>query len=314
MSAGFDPHACRVAILAGGKSDEREISLASGEGARAALEQAGFPYAMLDPADRADLKRLLDEDFDVAFLCMHGKYGEDGTLQGMLELIGIPYTGPGVWSSATAMDKAKSKIFYERAGVATPPSATLLPGDEVDVPALMERLGRKCVVKPATEGSAIGVFIVEGEKAIEQAIAKAFEIDAEVLVERYIKGREYTVAVLGNDDAEALPVIEIVPKSDFYDFESKYAEGGSQHICPADLPNEVEQHLKDMAVRAHKALACEGISRSDIIIEDDGRCWLLETNTLPGMTATSLLPDAARAAGITFPELCTRLVRYALER
>ncbi len=157
------------------------------------------------------------------------------------------------------------------------------------------------------------MFIVEGAREIEDALNKAFEIDDEVLIERYIKGREFTIAVVGNKEPEALPIIEIVPKSDFYDFESKYAVGGSQHICPANLPEDIASRMKQEAVNAHKALSCSGTSRSDFLLEDDGTCWVLETNTIPGMTATSLLPDAARAAGMSFPQLCTKLIECALE-
>lgn len=213
---------CRVALLAGGKSGEREVSLASAEGAREALEEAGYTVTQLDPADKEDLKRLIDGPFDVAFLCLHGKYGEDGTVQGLLETIGLPYIGSGVWSSALAMDKVKSKLYYEQAGIPTPPSVPLQKGGSYDVDSIVEKLGTHCVVKPGTEGSALGVFIVEGAAAIGEAIEKAFDIDSEVLVERYIKGKELTVAVIGDAEVEALPIIEIVPKSDFYDFESKY--------------------------------------------------------------------------------------------
>lgn len=311
--ATLDPSQCRVALLAGGKSNEREISLASGKGAREALEAAGFPVTMIDPADKNDLKKLIDEAFDVAFLCMHGKFGEDGTIQGLLDVLGIPYTCSGVWSSALAMDKSKTKIFYERNNVPTPPSLTVFKDDAIDVAEVVKKLGSNVVVKPATEGSAIGVFIVNGEEEIVEALRRAFEIDSEVLIERYVKGREFTVAVLGNKDAVAFPVIEIVPKSDFYDFESKYAPGGSQHICPANIPDDLASRLKDAAVAAHVALSCSGTSRSDFLMEEDGTFWVLETNTIPGMTATSLLPDAASAAGMTFPELCTKLIEFALE-
>lgn len=311
--ATLDPSQCRVALLAGGKSNEREISLASGKGAREALKAAGFPVTMIDPADKNDLKKLIDENFDVAFLCMHGKFGEDGTIQGLLDVLSIPYTCSGVWSSALAMDKSKTKVFYERNNVPTPPSLTVFKDDAVDVAEVVKKLGSSVVVKPATEGSAIGVFIVNGEEEIAGALKKAFEIDSEVLIERYIKGREFTVAVLGNKDAVAFPVIEIVPKSDFYDFESKYAPGGSQHICPANIPDDLASRLKDAAVAAHVALSCSGTSRSDFLMEEDGTFWVLETNTIPGMTATSLLPDAASAAGMTFPELCTKLIEFALE-
>lgn len=303
---------CRVALLTGGKSGEREVSLASGNGAREALEEAGFTVTSLDPAEKVDLKRLIDGPFDVAFLCLHGKWGEDGTVQGFLETIGMPYIGSGVWSSALAMDKVKSKLYYERDGILTPPSISLQAGDVYDVDAIVAKLGEHCVVKPGTEGSALGVFIVEGAEMVAEAIKKAFTIDSEILIERYIKGKELTVAVIGDDEVEALPIIEIVPKSDFYDYESKYAPGGSKHLCPAPLPEETTRRVQDLAVRAHRALSCRGVSRSDFILEDDGTCWTLETNTIPGMTGTSLLPDAARAAGISFPELCTRLIGYAL--
>ena len=229
--------------------------MASGEGAREALETAGFPVEMIDPAKKEDLKHLIDEPFDVAFLCLHGKYGEDGTMQGFLDLIDLPYTCSGVWSSALAMDKAKAKIFYEKEGIPTPPSMTVMKGQGIDVASVISTMGEKVVVKPGTEGSAIGVFIVEGAAEIEDALRKALEIDDEVLIERYIKGREFTIAVVGNKDPEALPIIEIVPKSDFYDFESKYAVGGSQHICPAELPEDIAARMKQEAVNAQRLLA-----------------------------------------------------------
>lgn len=313
MSSSIDPRSCRVALLCGGKSNEREISLASGKGAREALETAGFSVTDIDPANKKDLKRLIEEPFDVAFLCLHGKYGEDGTVQGLLDIVGIPYTCSGVWASALAMDKVKAKVFYEREGIPTPPSLTVSKDDKVDIQQVISSMGEKVVVKPGTEGSAIGVFIVEGAEAIEDALQKALDIDDEALIERYIKGREFTVAVLGNHEPKAMPVIEIVPKSDFYDFESKYAVGGSQHICPARIPDDVTKVMQREAENAHKALSCSGTSRTDFILEDNGDCWALETNTIPGMTATSLLPDAARAAGMTFPELCTKLIELALE-
>lgn len=308
----LDPKNTRVALLAGGTSGERQISLASGEGAGAALREAGFNVVMLDPADKEDLKALIDEDFDVAFLCMHGKGGEDGTLQGMLELLGIPYTGPGVWSSSTAMDKSKSKVHYAEAGIPTPGSITMHSKSDYTPQQIEALLGSHVVVKPATEGSALGVTIVTGVDQMESALDEAFAIDREVLVERFVDGTELTVAVLGNEDARALPVIEIVPQNEFYDFESKYAPGGSQHICPARLDDETTKRVQELALAAHKALECMGMSRTDIILDGDGQSWVLETNTLPGMTATSLLPDAGRAAGISFPALCTKLVEYAL--
>ena len=314
MFETIEPSQCRVALLCGGTSGEREISLASGQGALGALTEAGYSVEMFDPAKKEDLLALINGEFDVAFLCLHGKGGEDGVIQGFLELIGLPYTGSGVGASSIAIDKAKAKLFYERAGLLTPRSVTLYKDEPWVLANVISEVGEHCVIKAATEGSSLGVFIVEGPKAIEQALDEAFTYDNKVVVETYISGTELTVAVLGDEDAHALPIIEIIPQNDSYDFDSKYAPGGSRHICPARLSDVVSAEIQDAAIRAHKALGCSGVSRSDFILDEEGRFWLLETNTLPGMTATSLLPDAARAAGMTFPELCTLLIGYALKK
>lgn len=314
MTNAVEPQQCHVVLLVGGTSGEREVSLASGKGALSALQEAGFRVTVLDPANKEDLKKLIDGDFDVAFICLHGKHGEDGTLQGMLEMIGLPYIGSGVWASALAMDKAKAKVFYERAQLATPPFITLPPSSSIEIDGIIEQVGSHCVVKPVTEGSALGVFIASGKDDILSAIEKVRELDEGVLIERYIKGKELTVAVIGNENPEALPIIEIVPINEFYDYESKYKPGASQHLCPAPLTSAVTSKVQTMAIEAHRALGCEGVSRSDFILDEKGTCWLLETNTIPGMTSTSLLPDAARVAGISFPELCTLLIGYALKK
>jgi D-alanine-D-alanine ligase len=314
MQITHTPSKVKVALLAGGNSGERKISLASGDGAQQALIEAGYHVDRFDPASRDDLMNLISGTYDIAFLCMHGKGGEDGVLQGFLETIHLPYTGPGVWASATAMNKAHSKVFYDLAGIPTAPYVYIEKGTEVDIPEITSLMQGECVVKPATEGSALGIYIVEGEEAIEHAINKVHEIDNLVVVEKYIKGTELTVAVLGNDEPFALPVIEIVPRGEFYDFDSKYAPGGSQHICPARLNDEVTRIVQEEAINAHKALNCSGVSRSDFILDTEGTPWILETNTLPGMTTTSLLPDAGRAAGISFPELCSLLIEYGFEK
>ena len=315
MPSAFDTSACRVALLSGGTSGEREISLASGEGALSALQEAGFPVECFDPSRKEDLKALIDGNFDVAFLCLHGRKGEDGVIQGFLETIDLPYTGPGVWSSATAINKARSKEFYRLAGVPTAPSMTLEFDQKLDVDSIIGEIGPHVVVKPASEGSSIGISIVDSREALEKAIDEAFQHDSEIVVEKFVQGREFTVAVIGNDEPRALPIIEIIAqKGDFYDFESKYAAGGSKHICPAELSEEDAETIKREAIAAHKALSCEGVSRTDFILDDEGKPWALETNTIPGMTSTSLLPDAAKAAGIPFPELCTMLIQYALDR
>lgn len=313
MSCSFDPKEIRVALLAGGKSGERSISLASGEGAKEALVEAGFPVTVFDPAKKEDLIALVEGDFDVAFLALHGKFGEDGTIQGFLETIGLPYIGPGVWSSATAIDKPKAKRCYQRADIPTPHSL-MLDSSNIDIDAIIEEVGSHCVVKAATEGSALGVYLCEGAEEIAAAIEKVFTVDSHAFVESFVSGDEFTVAVLGNDDPFALPVIKIVPSHEFYDFESKYAQGGSQHICPAPLSEADTKRAMELAVAAHKTLECRGVSRSDLIQDANGDFWVLETNTIPGMTATSLLPDAAHAAGMSFAELCVKLVSYALEK
>lgn len=314
MVSTIDPHNVSVAVLAGGKSGEREISLVSGQAVYDALKTAGFNVDMLDPAEKKDLVKLINDDFDVAFLALHGKWGEDGTIQGMLEIIGVPYTGPNVWSSATAIDKAKTKTIYEQVGVPTPKSFLLTSPQDMSVEEIVSEFGNSCVIKAATEGSALGVYLCEGEEAIKQALEKVFTIDNKAIVEALVKGEEYTVGVLGTEDPRALPVIKIIPINEFYDFESKYAEGGSKHVCPAPLSEELTLKAQEIAVLAHKALECDGVSRTDLLLDEEGAFWALETNTIPGMTPTSLLPDAAQAIGMGFTELCVALIEDALVR
>lgn len=310
-----DPKSINVALLAGGKSNERPISLKSAEGAKVALEQAGYNVEQIDPANIDDLKKLIDGNYDVAFLVLHGKGGEDGSIQGFLETIGLPYTGSGIWSQATSINKSKAKQNYIQKGIPTPEALTVHLSDDYEIDDILLKLGDKCAVKAATEGSSIGVYIVEGREAIEKAINDALEIDDTVLIEQYISGNEYTVAVIDTENGtEALPVIQIIPRASSYDFDSKYAPGGSEHICPAELSDEKTKEMQNYAIDAHKCLECSGISRNDFLMDEDGSLWILETNTLPGMTATSLVPDAAKAAGIPFSKLCENLVNEALNR
>ena len=315
MFDNFDPKNICVALLAGGKSNERPISLKSAEGAKEALEQAGYQVDQIDPADNEQLKKLVDGKYDVAFLVLHGKGGEDGTIQGFLETIGLPYTGSGIWSCATALDKTKAKFYYIKEGIPTPEALTVSLSDDYNLDDIVLELGEKCAVKAATEGSSIGVYIAKGKEAIGQAIKDALNIDKSVLIERYVAGNEYTVAVIDTDEGpEALPIIQIIPRAESYDFDSKYAPGGSEHICPAELPEDKAKEMQEYAIRAHKCLECKGISRNDFLMDEEGGLWILESNLLPGMTATSLVPDAAKAAGIPFPELCTTLIKEALSR
>ncbi|MBC7265453.1 MAG: D-alanine--D-alanine ligase [Anaerosomatales bacterium] len=303
----------RVAVLMGGRSAEREVSLNTGEQVVAALRERGADALAIDAADASFIDDVRASRPDVVFICLHGRYGEDGTVQGLLELLDLPYVGSGVLASALAMDKVASKHVFAGCGVPTPEYAVVRrdrPWQEEDVAAAV---GERCVVKPASEGSAIGVSIVHDPSELREAIETAFRYDDVVLVERFIAGTEVTVGVLGTSTPFALPTLEIVPEHEFYDYESKYVPGMSRHIIPARIPEAARKRCEELAVAAHEALGCSGVSRTDIMVEPDGRAWVLEVNTIPGMTRTSLLPDAARAAGIEFPDLCALLVGYALE-
>ena len=327
MGESLVPETCTVALLAGGGSAEREISLASGDGAEAALRAAGFPVRRFDPASPEDMNALAAAakagEVRVAFLCLHGKGGEDGTIQATLEEMGLPYIGSGVEASKIAIDKNCAKCAYKRDRLPTAPwiyleAKTVERAKECGVLDMVfgkatEILGEHLVVKAINQGSTQGLFIAENAAELGKCVEEALKFDSSVVIEKFIAGDEFTVAVLGNDTPEALPVIQIVPKSGFYDFEAKYAPGGSEHLCPAPISEELTAKLMDLAVKAHGALGCRGMSRTDFIVDAKGKPWILETNTIPGMTKTSLLPDAARVAGMSFPELCTRLIELALE-
>jgi D-alanine-D-alanine ligase len=307
------PEDVRVALLVGGRSAEREVSLNSGRQVAAALAESGFDVVQIDAGAQDFVTELANTSADVAFICLHGRYGEDGTVQGLCELIDLPYVGSGVLASALAMDKVMSKHLFAQAGIASPAYAALRRGGPVDLAALTEALGPKTVVKPSNEGSAIGVTIAHTPDELPDAIEEAFQYDASVLVEQFVAGVEVTVGVLGNENPEALPTLEIVPEHEFYDYESKYVPGMSRHIIPARVSEDARAECSSLSIRAHIALGCRGMSRSDTIVAEDGAVYLLEVNTIPGMTPTSLLPDAARAAGMDFPGLCRRLVELALE-
>ena len=307
------PDEIRVAVLKGGRSAEREVSLNSGAQVASALASVGFEVIEIDSADEGFVTELAASDADVVFICLHGRLGEDGTVQGLCELLELPYVGSGVLASALAMDKVMSKHYFSLAGLASPDYVALRRGELFDVNALVAALGEKTVVKPANEGSSVGMTIVHDGAELPAAIEKAFRYDRSVLVERFIAGTEVTVAVLGNGDVAALPTLEIQANNEFYDYDSKYVPGMSRHIIPARVSEAAREECQRLALAAHKALGCRGISRADTIVTDDGSVWLLEINTIPGMTATSLVPDAALAAGIEFPELVKKLVELALE-
>ncbi len=311
-----NPQSCHIAVLAGGKSGEREVSLASGEGVSDALREIGFQVEVIDPAYPNELKRLIDGSFDVVFPCLHGKNGEDGAIQGFLELLDVPYVGSGIWSSATAVNKVKAKKHYLKANIPTAPFCSFYRREyeRSDLDTIIDICGEHCVVKATTEGSSLGISIVQGRSELEVAVSKAFETYHEIMVESYISGVEYTVVVLGNNETRALPVIQIIPTYDYYSYQSKYTPGGSKHICPAPIDDTLYDTLQQYAKLAHSTLECSGMSRSDFIVGQDNTCWILETNTIPGMTKTSLLPDAAQAVGMSFGEVCTELVRLAFDR
>lgn len=307
----------RVAVIGGGWSDEREISLSSATECQRALTEAGFATVdLLDLAARDFVSRIMGGGYDVAFVALHGRYGEDGSIQGLLDVLHIPYTFSGVAASAVASEKQLAKAVFKDAGIPVPEGVDLPAGisltDEA-VDALVDRLGLPLFVKPAANGSSFGITRVSERSELAGAIELAGRAGGRVLVESCVEGTEITVPVIGNDDAHALPIVEIVTGAEFYDLKVKYEPSSMHHVIPARLEAGVYAHAQDLAVRAHRALGCRGCSRSDFIVRADGTPVILETNTIPGMTAESLLPDSARHGGIEFPELCTRFVEYALE-
>ena len=307
----------RVAVIGGGWSDEREISLSSATECQRALTEAGFATVdLLDLAARDFVSRIMGGGYDVAFVALHGRYGEDGSVQGLLDVLHIPYTFSGVAASAVASEKQLAKAVLKDAGIPVPEGVDLPAGisltDEA-VDALVDRLGLPLFVKPAANGSSFGITRVSERSELAGAIELAGSAGGRVLVESCVEGTEITVPVIGNDDAHALPIVEIVTGAEFYDLKVKYEPSSMHHVIPARLEAGVYAHAQDLAVRAHRALGCRGCSRSDFIVRADGTPVILETNTIPGMTAESLLPDSARHGGIEFPELCTRFVEYALE-
>ena len=330
----------KIAVMFGGTSEERDVSIASGSQVVRALRQAGHEVVPIDTAvgvlDAAAEQRLLSADvkhappgsqeldvlrtgdatsimrapemrgIDVIFLALHGGAGEGGTLQALLELTGIPFTGSAMLGSAMAMDKDITKRLLCTAGVPTP-EWLMAPADADDVE---QHIGWPAVVKPSKQGSTVGLTIVKKREDLAAAIEEAYRFDDEVMIERFIPGRELTVPVLGDD---ALPVGEIVPKNEIFDYESKYQAGGATETFPADLTGHETVTVQTYALKAHRALKLRGFSRIDFRLDPEGGFWCLEANTLPGLTAASLFPKGAAAAGIPFPQLCERLCRIAIE-
>jgi D-alanine-D-alanine ligase len=297
-----DPAAMgKVAVLFGGRSAEREISIRSGSGVLAALQRQGVDAHPFDPAERA-LDELRRDRFSRAFIALHGRYGEDGTVQGALELLGIPYTGSGVMASAIAMDKVFTKRVWITHGLPTPKFEVVRRGDTLQ--SLPGILGLPLILKPPHEGSTIGVSKVEDPARLAEAFELAARFDDTVLAEQFIAGAELTVAILGKDEtARALPVIEIRAPGGQYDYHNKYFGQETQYLCPAPLPPQVALAVQQASVQAYRALGCEGWARVDLMLDAAQQPWLLEINTSPGMTDHSLVPMAALAQGISYDEL-----------
>ncbi|MBX3617172.1 D-alanine--D-alanine ligase [Nitrosomonas sp.] len=295
----------KVAVLLGGRSAEREISLQSGEAVLAALRRSGVDAYPFDPAGQG-LEMLQHQGFNRAFITLHGRFGEDGTIQGALEWIGLPYTGSGVMASALAMDKWRTKLIWQAAGILSPRYA-LLQADS-DFASVAETLGLPLIVKPACEGSTIGLSKVLDSKDLEAAYRLAAQYDSLVLAEEFIVGQELTVAVLGD---MPLPIVRIEIAGDLYDYEAKYFSNETRYFCPSGLPEALEESIQRQALHAYRVLGCHGWGRVDLILTQSGQFYFLEANTSPGMTSHSLVPMAARAAGISFEELVVKILDLA---
>lgn len=307
----------KVVVIAGGWSDEKKISLDSGRACQKALTEAGFRGVdLLDAADGEFVSKLVAGGYDVAFVAMHGHYGEDGCIQGLLEILHMPYTFSGVLGSAVSTEKEIAKTLYRQAGIPTPRGTDVAAGTKLtddDIDRIVDELGLPLFVKPAANGSSFGVTRVTSASQLREAVERASAGGDRVLIEECVTGTEITVPVIGNDDPKALPIVEIVTGAEFYNLKVKYEPSSMHHVIPARLEAGVYARAQELAVRAHRALGCLGASRSDFIVREDGTPVILETNTIPGMTENSLLPDSARHGGIEFPELCKKFVEYALE-
>ena len=293
----------KIAVLYGGWSSEREISLASGKAIYKAIKKLRLNVVLID-VNKNIAEKLKKEKIDIAYITLHGTPGEDGTIQGMLETMQIPYTGCGVFASSATIDKIISKKMFEYAKIPTAKWTAiekLKPFKEIEFPV---------VVKPASQGSAIGISIVKNKKEFEKAVKLAFKYEDRILVEKYIKGTEVTAGVL---NGKALPVIEIVPKGKFYDFKSKYTVGQSTHIIPARLPEKVLKQIQNIAIKVYNEFMCNGTCRVDMIIDKSNNIYVLEVNTLPGMTKTSLFPDAAKSIGMSFENLVLEIIKSAFK-
>ena len=302
----------KIAVLLGGTSAEREVSLNSGAAVLAGLREGGIDAYPVDPKE-VDVTQLKSMGFQKVFIALHGRGGEDGTLQGMLELMGLPYTGSGVMASALSMDKLRSKLLWQGAGLPVAPWVALTraefeKGLSDKQLAEISALGLPVIVKPSREGSSVGMSKVVAENALQDALRLAFQHDEEELIEKLLSGPEYTVAILGE---EILPSIRIQPSGTFYDYEAKYLSDETQYFCPTGLEASQEANLQALVLKAWTTLGCKGWGRIDVMLDSDGQFYLLEANTSPGMTSHSLVPMAARQAGMSFSQLVVRILELA---
>lgn len=305
-----------VAVVLGGPSSEAEISRVTGAAIANALREKGYNAQELELEPANLIPTLEKMGAKVVFNAVHGMYGEDGRLQSILEAAGMPYTGCGVLASAVAMDKAATKRFLQSADISTPRCLIINRRDAKDLDAveakILEQFSIPVVIKAATQGSSIGVHIVKDAKDVKEAVSDCFKYSADVLVEECIKGKELTVAMMEDgDEICCLPVIWIAPHSGAYDFHSKYTKGATDYHCPAPLSEEVTAHVQKLALDTYKVLGLSGVARVDVMLDENNQGYVLEANTIPGMTATSLVPKAAAAVGISFPELCEKILLSA---
>ena len=299
----------RIALLAGGWSSERDVSIKSGNAVFQALNKEKYIVHKYDPKD--NLRDLFDNkgNIDLAFILLHGKNGEDGRIQALLDLLKIPYVGSGMLSSAITMNKYITKKLYRKADIVAPKEIILKNMDNVSLIMIRETLGQKVIVKPLTQGSSIGMSFCNNDEKLISGLAKAFQYDKEIMIEEYINGREISCCVIGGHELQALPLIEIIPKNPIglFDYKAKYIKGASSEICPAKIDYVLTNKIKKIAIKAHQILGLRVWSRTDLIIKNDN-IYTLETNTIPGMTSNSLFPLAAKTAGISFPNLLDQLI------
>ncbi len=307
----------KIALLYGGTSNEREVSLRSGAAVLEALDKQKYEIFEYDPKDQMQnfIKDAYDKKFELVLPILHGEVGEDGKLQGLLEILGIKYVFSRCLAQALSMNKNKAKIIAKAAGVPTANSITINKSDNYNLPNIKEKVGLPVMVKPVSSGSSVGISKANSEEELTTGIASAFQHGEEVLIEKYIQGREFTVAIMGNKVPEAMPVVEILPQvADFYDYRAKYEEGGSKHICPAELDEVTTNKIQTLAIKVFKAIGCADLARVDFIMDKENNFYFIEINTIPGMTSVSLVPDSARAVGLDFTTFLDKLIASALEK